>query len=73
MDTEFWTGLLKHAFDSYELCFVKERTKTFEAAEGDLLSKEVKEEEGISLRGIKAGRMVFSYTYEQGGRCGRPP
>ena len=66
MDTGFWTQRLKDALDSYELCFTRERTKTFEAAEGDLLSKEVKEEEGISMRGIKAGKMVFSYTYEQG-------
>jgi PmbA protein len=66
MDTEFWTDHLKHVFDSYELCFTKERAKKYEAADGDLLSKEVKEEEGISLRGIKGGKMVFSYTYEQG-------
>ncbi len=66
MDIDFWTKSLKAAFDSYELCFTRERTKTFEAAQGDLLSKDFKEEEGISLRAIKDGKMVFSYTYEQG-------
>ncbi len=66
METEFWKDRLKAVFDSYELCFTSERTKTFEAADGDILSREVKEEEGISLRGIKGGKMVFSYTYEQG-------
>lgn len=66
MDTAFWKDRLKGELDGFELCFTKERTKTYEAAEGDLLSKEVKEEEGISLRGIKGRRMVFSYTYEQG-------
>jgi PmbA protein len=66
MDTGFWEDRLKGSFDGYELCFTKERTTTYEVADGELLSKEVKEEEGISLRGIKGGRMVFSYTYEQG-------
>ena len=66
MDIDFWTERLKGAFDSYELCFTRERTKTFEAAQGDLLSKDVKEEEGISLRAIKDGKISFSYTYEQG-------
>lgn len=66
MKTEFPTGRLKNAFDSYELCFAKERTKKYEAAHGDLLSLELKEEEGVSLRGIKDGKMIFSYTFEKG-------
>jgi PmbA protein len=56
---------LAEAFDAYELCFIKERLKKFEAARGDLLSVELKEEEGISLRGLKDGKMIFSYTFEK--------
>jgi PmbA protein len=66
MDAEFWKDRLKGSFDSYEVSVEKERTRTFQTMDGALLSKEVKEEEGISLRGIKAGRMVFSYTFEKG-------
>ena len=65
MKGDFWARRLGKVFDSYELCFVKEKVKTYEAADGELLSLAVKEEEGISLRGIKDGRMVFSYTYEK--------
>jgi PmbA protein len=57
---------LKGAFDSFELCFTRERVKKYEVAEGRLLSTEVKEEEGMSLRGVKDGRMAFSYTFEKG-------
>jgi PmbA protein len=64
--TRFPTAGLKDVFDSYELCFIKEREKKYEAAEGELLSIELKEEEGISLRGIKDGKMAFSYTFEKG-------
>lgn len=66
MKTLFPVGRLKHTFDSYELCFIKERLKKYEAAEGKVLSVELKEEEGISLRGIKDGKMAFSYTFEKG-------
>lgn len=65
MESELWTRRLGSAFESWELCFVKDRTKTFEAAEGELLTTEVKEEEGISLRCIKDGKMCFSYTFAQ--------
>jgi PmbA protein len=66
MDAEFWKSRLGGVFDSYELCFVTERLKKFEAADGALLTLELKEEEGISLRGIKDGKMAFSYTYRKG-------
>jgi PmbA protein len=66
MDTQFWADRLKNVFDSYELCFIRDRLKKYEAANGALLSLELKEEEGISLRGIKDGKMTFSYTYEKG-------
>lgn len=66
MEAEFWKSRLGGVFDSYELCFVSERLKKFEAADGALLTLEVKEEEGISLRGIKDGKMAFSYTYQKG-------
>jgi PmbA protein len=66
VESHYWARQLKDIFDSYELCFVKERTKKYEAADGVLLSLELNEEEGVSLRGIKDGRMAFAYTYEQG-------
>lgn len=66
MKSQFPIDRLADAFDGYELCFIKERVKKYEAAEGVLLSLEVKEEEGISLRGIKDGKMSFSYTFEKG-------
>jgi PmbA protein len=69
MDTQFWADQLRDRFDSYELCFIREKLKKYEAANGELLSFEVQEEEGISLRGIKNGRMAFSYTYEKGERA----
>jgi PmbA protein len=62
----FWKKQLGSVFDSYELCFVKERLKKYEAAERDLLSVEFKEEEGISMRAIKGEKMAFSYTFEKG-------
>jgi PmbA protein len=66
MDPFFWESRLKNVFDSYELCSIKERQRKFEAVDNELLSLEFKEEEGISLRGIKDEKMAFSYTYEQG-------
>jgi PmbA protein len=66
METEFWTRRLKDAFESWELCFITERAKKYEAAEGELLTVELKEEEGIALRAVKDGRMSFSYTFEKG-------
>ncbi len=62
---EFPVRRLREAFDAYELCFIKERLKKYEAASGKILSVEVKEEEGVSLRGLKDGKMVFSYTFEK--------
>jgi PmbA protein len=66
MDTQFWADRLKDKLDSYELCSIKEKLRKYEAANGELLSFELKEEEGISLRGIKNNRLSFSYTYEKG-------
>ncbi|HBA54150.1 MAG TPA: hypothetical protein DCZ04_06770 [Syntrophorhabdus aromaticivorans] len=53
-------------FDSYELFFLTERTKKLESKDRDLCGVELKEEEGIALRGIKDNKAVFSYTYERG-------
>jgi PmbA protein len=58
---------MEGAFESWELCFIKERDKRYEAAEGTLLTMEVKEEEGVSLRCIRDGKMCFSYTFAQDG------
>ena len=57
---------LKKAFDSYEVCFLKERTKKYESFERELYSLVFREEEGIALRAIKDHRLVFSYTHETG-------
>ena len=65
MNADVWAEGLGKVFDAYELCFVKEKETKYEAAEGELLSHEVKEEEGVALRGLKEGRMVFSYSYEE--------
>ncbi len=69
METEFWTKRFGTLFDSYELCFVRERLKKYEAAAGELLSVEFKEEEGIAMRCIKDNRMAFSYTFEKGDKA----
>jgi len=53
-------------FDSYELFFLKEKTKKFESRDRDLHSIEMNEEEGIALRGIKKNKLIFSYTFEKG-------
>ena len=66
MKGDFWADRMGKVFGAYELCFVKEKVKQYEAADGELLSLEVKEEEGVALRGLKDGRMVFSYSYEDG-------
>lgn len=69
MDIQFWTRHLGNILERWELCFIKEREKRFEAADGEILTIELKEEEGIALRGIKDGRMCFSYTFEKGERA----
>ena len=66
MNGDFWADRMGKVFDAYELCFVKEKVKKYEAADGELLSLDVNEEEGVALRGLKLGRMVFSYSYEDG-------
>jgi PmbA protein len=57
---------LKKVFDSYEVCFLNERTKRYESFERELYGLVLREEEGIALRAIKDQRLVFSYTYETG-------
>jgi len=52
------------SFDSWELFFLNEKTKKYECREKELYGVELKEEDGTALRGIKDGRMVFTYTYE---------
>ncbi|MGA3175184.1 MAG: metallopeptidase TldD-related protein [Syntrophorhabdales bacterium] len=66
MEVQFWTRHLGSILESWEVCSIKERTKTFEAADGEILTIALKEEEGIALRGIRDGRMCFSYTFEKG-------
>ncbi len=66
METRFWTQRLETIFEDWEVCLVKERAKKYEAADGEILTMELKEEEGISLRAIKDGKRCFSYTFEKG-------
>jgi PmbA protein len=53
-------------FDSFELFFLKEKTKKFESRDRDLYGVEMNEEEGIALRAMREGKMIFSYTFEKG-------
>lgn len=53
-------------FDSYELFFLKERTKKFESRDRDLFGVDINEEEGVALRGIRDGKMVFAFTFDKG-------
>jgi len=56
---------IRGSLDSYELFFMKERTKKYESRDLDIYSIELREEEGIALRGIKDKKMVFSYSYDR--------
>jgi len=53
-------------FDDYELYYHKEKGKKIESREKELYGIEVKEEEGVAIRGIKDDRMAFAYTYDRG-------
>jgi PmbA protein len=66
IEKEHLVRALKKTFDSYEVCFLKERTKKYESFERELYSLVFKEEEGVALRAVKDHRLVFSYTYETG-------
>jgi PmbA protein len=66
MEAQFWAHRLGNILEDWELCFIMERARRFEAADGEIITMEVKEEEGIALRGVKDGRMCFSYTFEKG-------
>ncbi|MCX7965029.1 MAG: TldD/PmbA family protein [Syntrophorhabdaceae bacterium] len=51
-------------FDSFELFYMKEKTKKYESRDLDIYTAEFREEEGIAIRGIKDKRLVFSYTFD---------
>lgn len=53
-------------FDDHEIYYLKEKNKKIESREKELYGLEVKEEEGVAIRGIKDDRMTFAYTYDQG-------
>ncbi|MDR2018325.1 MAG: TldD/PmbA family protein [Syntrophobacterales bacterium] len=57
---------VKAAFDDYELFFLKEKIKKYESREKEIASAEIKEETGVAMRAVKGGRMVFSYTFDEG-------
>lgn len=64
MDFERIIKKVKGHFDSFELFYLKEKTKKYESRDLDINNIEFKEEEGIALRGIRNKRLVFSYTFE---------
>jgi PmbA protein len=65
MDFKKTDDAIDNRFDSYELYYLKERSKKFESKEKDICGIEFKEEEGIALRAIKDHKMVFAYTYDR--------
>lgn len=69
MDREKIRKKIADEFDSYELFFLKEKSKKFESRDKDLYGVEMNEEEGIALRGIQKNKMIFSYTFEKGDRA----
>ena len=66
MDKEIILNRIEDEFDSFELFFLKEKTKKFESRDRDLYGVEMNEEEGIALRGIRDNKLIFSYTFEKG-------
>jgi PmbA protein len=62
MDEDQMVDLVKGAFDAWELLFLKERSKKFETRQREIFGVEVKEDLGVALRGLKKGKMVFSFT-----------
>ena len=66
MEKDHILNRIRDEFDSYELFFLKEKTKKFESRDRGLHGVEIHEEEGISLRGIKQGKMIFTYTFQKG-------
>jgi PmbA protein len=66
MDKQIILNKISDEFDSFELFFLKEKTKKFESRDRDLYGLEMNEEEGVALRGIRDKKMIFSYTFEKG-------
>ncbi len=64
MDITKANDAIDDKFDSYELYYLKERSKKFESKEKEICGIEFKEEEGIALRAIKDCKMAFAYTYD---------
>ena len=65
MDYEKLKDSASKVFDSYEIFFLKEKIKKYETRDAELYGVEIKDEEGIALRGVKDKRLVFSYTYDR--------
>ncbi len=66
MDFEKLKDRLGNVFDSYEVFFMKEKTKRYETKDAELSGVEIKEEEGVALRATKDKRMVFCYSFDKG-------
>lgn len=66
VDYERIEAAISGLFGGYECCYLKEKNKKIESRGKELYGLEIKEEEGIAIRGIRDNRMAFAYTYEQG-------
>ena len=69
IDYEKIEAAVSGLFDSYEYCYLKEKNKKIESRGKELYGLEIKEEEGIAIRGIRDNRMTFAYTCEQGDKA----
>lgn len=66
MDKDLILNKIADEFDSYELFFLKEKSKKFESRDRDLYGVDMNEEEGIAMRGVKSRKMIFAFTFEKG-------
>lgn len=57
---------LSEHFDAYEIFSVRETKKIFEARDGQIQGVEFRHEKGHAVRGMKEGKLFFSYTFEDG-------
>ena len=64
MELERIARKISKTFDEYELFGLRESGKKYETREGVIHGIEIKEEQGVAMRAIKDGKVVFSYTYE---------
>jgi PmbA protein len=66
MDIEAIEERVKKRFGTYELFSVREKKKKYEVRDREIYAAEFKEEEGIALRAVEDGRLVFCATSDLG-------